>query len=96
MVGTVAKTKYLLVRYDHVKGTFDTLGDVCRHLGVTINNLGEIKFMGEPVLPHYGLKKKSDIFNSDGYTREEAVNDWARYYMRKYLPSEYQVYRYLL
>ena len=86
------RTAYLLTEWGTVRGEFDSLFEIGLHLGVVINNDGEIDFMGKRAHPTYGLLPKY----SDGFTKEHAKRDWCAHHMKNYLPSRFQIYRYLL
>lgn len=92
MAGTLPKTALLLTNYGTTLGHFNSYGDIARHLGISISGDGQITFMDERVYPTYIMKEDLICGN---WTKEGAINDWARCYMEKNLPSSFHIYRYL-
>ncbi len=92
-MSTLPPTAYLLTVYDIVRGTFDSLDSIARHLGISVDDEGVITFRGQAQLPSYVIKDEANPSNA--FTKAGAINDWARYHMCDKLPAGYRIYRVL-
>lgn len=90
------KTALLLTIDGVVRGHFHSYADIAYALGVTIDDKGCIRFIGEKVNPSYSLQ--DDEFTmvlNRNWTKESAIADWAEYHMQGNLPRPHKIYRYI-
>ena len=91
-MGTLPKTTRLLTNYGQVLGQFDSMLQVGMFLGVSISDIGVVEFMGEPVHPHY-IMKRCSCPDMEGFEKQDAIRDWCNYYLEKNLSRGYKIYR---
>lgn len=93
MVGTLPETKLLVINGDLVQGVFDSYYEVGLHVGVSVDDKGQIFLKGVKQYPEYIVKGSVSSNAYVGFTSEEAVGDWVKCYLHK--KSTYRVYRIL-
>ena len=94
MCGVMPKTELLVIRNSMILFTLENYAQVAFALGVTISDGGAISFMGEVRNPSYSLEY-SPYTAKDGWTKQAAIEDWAKYHMAANLPREISIRRVL-
>jgi hypothetical protein len=94
MIGTLPRTKLLLVGNSVVRGEFQTKSEIGHHYGISVSDDGVVTFNGKPRLPKYVMDPdKCMIVGNHFKSKADVIRDWCACYMR--LPAGHKIYRYM-